>query len=61
MPIYYKITKIKPYFTKYSIDVLLSNSNISHEKATRELGYNPRPIKESIRDTISWLKQIGYI
>jgi dihydroflavonol-4-reductase len=61
MPIYYKITGIKPYFTKYSVDILLSNSCISHEKATKELGYKPRPVKDSVKDAIIWLKEIGYI
>jgi dihydroflavonol-4-reductase len=61
MPIYYKITGVKPYFTKYSVEVLCSNSYISHEKATNQLGYNPRPVKDSIRDSLSWLKQMGYI
>jgi dihydroflavonol-4-reductase len=61
MPIYYKVTGVKPYFTRYSVDVLCSNSNISHEKATRQLGYNPRPAKDSIRDSIAWLKEMGYI
>ena len=43
-----------PRFTPYSLEVLQSNSNISHAKATRELGYNPRSIYESISDTVKW-------
>ncbi|MHB1441391.1 MAG: NAD-dependent epimerase/dehydratase family protein, partial [Candidatus Humimicrobiaceae bacterium] len=61
MPIYYSITGVKPYFTRYSVEVLCSNSYISHEKATKQLGYNPRPAKDSIRDTIIWLKEMGHI
>jgi dihydroflavonol-4-reductase len=61
MPVYYRITGIKPYFTRYSVEVLCSNSFISHEKATKQLGYNPRSAKESIKDTITWLKEMGYI
>ena len=60
-PVYYQITGVKPYFTRYSVEVLCSNSYISHEKATRQLGYNPRPAKESIKDAIIWLKEMGYI
>ena len=61
MPLYYWSTGIRPYFTRYSVEVLCSNSFVSHEKATKELGYNPRPIQKSIQDTIIWLKEMGYI
>ncbi len=51
------MTKIKPLFTAYSVDVLTSNSLISSEKAWRELGYSPRPIRESVADAIQWFKE----
>ncbi len=38
--------------TPYSLKTLQTNGKFSHEKATLELGYHPRPIEESIRDTI---------
>lgn len=53
-PLYYRITHTKPRFTPYSIEVLQSNCEISHEKATQELGYHPRQLSESIRDTVEW-------
>lgn len=53
-PWYYQRTKIKPRFTPYSLEVLQSNSNISHAKAARELGYKPRPALETIADTVRW-------
>jgi dihydroflavonol-4-reductase len=53
-PMYYSMAKINPRFTPYSLEVLRSNSNISHAKATRELGYTPRPLYESIRDAVKW-------
>ncbi len=53
-PLYYRMSRASPRFTPYSLEVLQSNSVISHEKATSELGYHPRPIYESIRDTIEW-------
>ena len=56
-PLYYKLANKTPRFTFYSISTLQSNSYISHKKASCELGYNPRPIKESIRDTFKWLKE----
>jgi dihydroflavonol-4-reductase len=53
-PFYYRWTKTSPRFTPYSLEVLRSNSNISHAKATRELGYQPRSLYDSIADTVKW-------
>ncbi|MCJ7583643.1 MAG: SDR family oxidoreductase [Anaerolineales bacterium] len=53
-PWYYQKTKAKPRFTPYSLEVLQSNADISHAKAARELGYKPRPIIETIADTVRW-------
>ncbi len=53
-PMYYSLAKTAPRFTPYSLEVLRSNSNISHAKATQELGYQPRPLYESIRDAVKW-------
>jgi len=52
--LYYKITKTKPRFTRYSIETVFSNSNISSEKAKKELGYQPRTLVKSIADTVRW-------
>jgi len=49
-----------PMFTKGSLYVLRNYRYISHAKATRELGYTPRPIKHTIRDIFSWFKEYGY-
>jgi dihydroflavonol-4-reductase len=53
-PMYYRMANATPRFTPYSLEVLQSNSNISHAKATRQLGYSPRSLSESIRDTVKW-------
>jgi dihydroflavonol-4-reductase len=54
-PMYYSVARVNPRFTPYSLEVLRSNANISHAKATRELGYKPRSLYESIKDTVKWL------
>jgi len=54
--IYYRFVKTKPLFTAYSVDVLNSNSEVSSEKARRELGYVARPVRESVADAVSWFK-----
>jgi dihydroflavonol-4-reductase len=53
-PMYYQLAQATPRFTPYSLEVLRSNSNISHAKAARELGYRPRSLYESISDTVKW-------
>ena len=59
--LYYKIRKKPPLYTSYSLYTLLSNSNFSHEKATKELGYLPRDINDTVKDTIDWMKEKGRI
>jgi len=47
----------KPIFTPYSVHTLTRNYTFSHEKAKKELGYNPRPFENTIKDTLSWLME----
>ena len=47
-----RITKKKPLYTKDSLLALSANSNFSHKLATKELNYNPRNIRESLKDMI---------
>lgn len=53
--IYYHLRKQTPLFTRYSLYTLQAKSTFSHEKAAAELGYHPRSLDETIRDTVSWL------
>ncbi len=55
--IYYKLAKKSPLFTRYSIYTLNTNADFTHEKATRELGYSPRGLKESLTDTVEYIKK----
>jgi dihydroflavonol-4-reductase len=56
-PIYYRLSGAKPRFTPYSLSTLRSNSEISHEKASRELGYHPRKLLETLADTVEWFRR----
>ncbi len=47
----------RPLYTAYSLRVLGSNGLFSHEKATRELGYHPRPWQQTVDDTVAWLRE----
>ncbi len=53
-PTYYRLARATPRFTPYSLEVLQSNADIRHAKATAELGFAPRPLSESIRDAMAW-------
>lgn len=55
MPFFYKITRRRPRFTDYSLETLQSNSEVSSDKAQKELGYKPRDLKSTISDTVEWL------
>jgi dihydroflavonol-4-reductase len=46
-----------PQFTRYSLDTVVGTTNISHAKATAELGWEPRPMCESIADTVRWWRE----
>jgi dihydroflavonol-4-reductase len=56
-PLYYRRRRAKPRFTTYSLDTLRSNADISHAKATAELGYQPRSLKQTIADTVEWFRK----
>jgi len=58
-PLYYRLSKSKPRFTSYALATVSSNSTISNLKARRELGYSPRPLSETISDTVQWLQKYG--
>jgi dihydroflavonol-4-reductase len=40
---------------------LESNKNISHAKASKELGYEPRPLQQTIADTVDWFRSYGFL
>lgn len=62
MEIISDITGTKPVFTKEAILHLEhAHPNVSAAKAIRELGYKSRPLKETIEDTMRWLKATGKI
>jgi dihydroflavonol-4-reductase len=48
-------------FTPISLDELDSCRKISHAKATELLGYRPRPLVETITDTLDWFRETGYL
>lgn len=57
MEVFYKVSGQSPIFTRYAVRKLVSNCNFTYEKAQKELGYNPRPLKESLADALKWIAE----
>ena len=55
--IYYRLRKLPPIYTKYSLYTLRSNSYFTYEKAHLAFNYQPRPLEETLRDTILFLSE----
>lgn len=51
----------RPLFTSVSLEALRSNPSISHARATRELGYQPRPLFDTLADTYRWFAEAGML
>ncbi|HHY76713.1 MAG TPA: SDR family oxidoreductase [Firmicutes bacterium] len=56
-----RMTGKKPLVSEDMVEALLSNSEVSSTKALTELGFKPRPIRETIRDTVLWFKEQGMV
>lgn len=56
-----KVTKKRALFTRYSLRTMESNGRFSHDKATMELGYTPRDMMDTVRDTIAYLQTGKYV
>ena len=60
IPLYEKLSnlaKLPPMINEYSIRKISENFNFVNTKARNELGFEPRPLKESLVDTIEWEKK----
>ena len=52
--LYYKVRGKKPVLSNESLYTINTNANFSHQKATDEFGYNPRPVEQTLFDTVDW-------
>ncbi len=55
--LWYRLSRTRGRFTPYALETVNSNSDICIQKARRELGYAPRPMTETIRDTVRWWRE----
>ncbi len=56
-----KVRGKTPKFTPAAIVSIRMHRYISHEKATRELGYAPRSFEVTVRETMDWFRQAGML
>jgi dihydroflavonol-4-reductase len=49
----------RPLYTSAALVPLAGNQDISHARATRELGYQPRPLRRTVVDTMQWFTSMG--
>ena len=55
--VYYRLAHKTPVFTRYSLETVSGNALYSHDKASREFNYSTRPLKETLVDTVRWIKE----
>jgi dihydroflavonol-4-reductase len=62
LKVYAMLRKADPLYTRESLDIIKhSHRMISCDKAKKEFGYQPRPIEITIKDTLEWFKENGYL
>jgi dihydroflavonol-4-reductase len=43
------------------LEELIANPDIRHDKAARDLGYQPRPIEQTLREAFEWYREGGLL
>jgi dihydroflavonol-4-reductase len=60
--LYSSVTKKQPLYTSQSLDILVNSPvNISNSKARLELGFEPRPLEQTLTETFNWYRQKKFI
>jgi dihydroflavonol-4-reductase len=49
----------QPLYTSHSLHALRNHQLVSHDKATRELGYSSRPLVETLTAAYDWFREAG--
>jgi dihydroflavonol-4-reductase len=58
-PLYERLTGRRALLTPYALHALTAPFSVSHEKASRELAFLPRPIARTVRDALEWHRARG--
>jgi dihydroflavonol-4-reductase len=51
----------RPRFTSEALLALRGHRKVSHKKAAIDLGYTPRPLEDTVRDSLVWFTQAGLL
>ena len=52
---------VPPLLSSEALEILSGGVSFSHDKASRELGYVPRPLESTVKDTIAWFREQGML
>ena len=59
---YARLAGKRPLYTRESLRFVRARKPaLPHEEAVRDLAYQPRPLKETIVDTIAWFREAGML
>jgi len=58
---YYRMLGLKPYVTRGDVRMGRHYWLFDYTRAKSELGFTPRPVEESLRDTLLWLGESGVV
>lgn len=58
---FYHLSGRRPLYTSGSMKSLQGNLKISHDRATQDLGYQPRPFRKTLFDTLRWFDETGQL
>ena len=62
LKVYSSVTNTQPLYTYQSLDILVNSPlKISNAKARKELGYEPRKLEQTLRDTFDWYRENNFI
>jgi dihydroflavonol-4-reductase len=57
-----KLTKSTPLYTYESLKIIRDNNrNINSQKASTELGFNPCPLEQTLKETYFWFKENNFL
>ena len=56
-----RITGREPFVTRDGVRMSRKKMYFTSDKASRELGYAPRPARQAIADAVAWFRTNGYL
>ncbi len=58
--LFYFLSGKQPRYTRKSVKILSLGVTVSGSLAREKLGYSPRPLAQTLKDTLEWLDSSGY-